>query len=50
MVERLVHHAEIINLKGDSYPLKTAARRSPANDQTVQVQPPLTTGASIGTG
>jgi hypothetical protein len=36
MVDRLVHHAEIINLKGDSYLSNTAARRSPTNDQTVQ--------------
>jgi hypothetical protein len=37
MVERLVHHAEIINLKATATRSKTAARRSPANDQTVQI-------------
>ena len=29
MVDRLVHHAEVIALKGDSYRLKAAERRSP---------------------
>jgi DNA replication protein DnaC len=36
MVDRPVHHAEIINLKATATGSKTAARRSPANDQTVQ--------------
>ena len=32
MIDRLVHHAEIVALKGDSYRLKTAIWSSPAGD------------------
>ena len=33
MIDRLVHHAEVINLKGDSYRLKGRdLGRVPAND------------------
>ena len=35
MIDRLVHHAEVINLKGDSYRLKGRdLGRTPANDPT----------------
>jgi hypothetical protein len=35
MIDRLVHHAEVINLKGDSYRLKGRdLGRTPANNPT----------------
>jgi hypothetical protein len=41
MIDRLVHHAEVISLKGDSYRLKDMARRLGANYWRAQGQAEL---------
>ena len=51
MVDRLIHHAEIVSLKGDSYRLKDRRKEWPAPSdcpdfsrrKPSRIQPPLTT-------
>ena len=37
MIDRLVHHAEILTLKGDSYRLKDKRPRRPASRQSAEI-------------
>jgi hypothetical protein len=54
MIDRLVHHAEVVSLRGDSYRLKdrdlgrpTRAQRRPMTNEGVNIQLPLTRRSSV---
>lgn len=50
MIDRLVHHAEVITLKGDSYRLKDRdLGRTPAASTTEEYPPTTTPGGQFST-